>query len=169
MTVLSHVTRYLTDDRGAVTVDWTVISSAAVGLAVATTAIMTDSLDVLSMRMDDELRSRQLSDDWIQFYASHFEPILETGAISETQAESVYSAANELMNYDLVSNLTAGIEALENGTITAEEIIGLVALASVAYQRNLVDDAILNYYFGFDGSDPFYMTVAGAPANTGSS
>lgn len=167
MTVLTHVIKYIADDRGAVTVDWTVISSAAVGLAVATTAIMTDSLDVLSMRMDDELRSRQLSDDWIQFYASHFEPILEAGAISETQAEAVYNIANELMNYDLLSELTSGIEALENGTITQDEIVALVALASVALQRNIVDDGILNHYFGFDGSDPFYMTVANAPVNTG--
>lgn len=169
MTVLSQLTHFYADDRGAVTVDWTVISSAAVGLAVATTAIMTDSLDVLSMRMDDELRTRQMSDDWVQFYASHFGPILEAGAINEDQAENIYSAANELMNYDLVSNLTNGIEAMENGTITGEEIIGLVALASVAYQRNLVDDAVLNHYFGFDGSDPFYMTLANAPVNSGSS
>ncbi|MBY4891729.1 hypothetical protein KUL25_02995 [Rhodobacteraceae bacterium N5(2021)] len=164
---MTHVTRYLTDDRGAVTIDWTVLSSAAVGLAIATTAIMTDTLDVLSMRMDDELRSRQLSDNWIQFHASHFEPILETGAITEAQAEAIHGAANELMNYDLVSNLTNGIEALEAGSITEEEIVALVALASVAYQRNLVDDGVLNHYFGFDGSDPFYMTVAAAPVNTG--
>lgn len=127
---------------------------------------MTDGLDVLSMRMDDELRTRQLSDEWIQFYASHFEPILESGAISEGQAEIIYDMANDLMNYDLIANLTAGIEALEEGTITGEEIIGLVALASVAYQRNLVDDEVLNHYFGFDGSDPFYMTVANAPSQT---
>lgn len=168
MTVYSHVIRYVADDRGAVTVDWTVISSAAVGLAVATTAIMTDSLEVLSSRMDDELRTRQLSDDWVQFYANHFEPILETGALSENQAEAVYDIANGLMNYDLISELTAGIEALENGTITSDEIIALVALASVAYQRNAVDDGILNHYFGFDGSDPYYMTVAAAPTMTGS-
>ncbi|GAB5446433.1 hypothetical protein [Gymnodinialimonas sp.] len=168
MSVFTHVTRYFAEDRGAVTVDWTVISSAAVGLAVATTAIMTDGLDVLSLRMDDELRTRQLSDDWIQFYASHFEPILATGAISEEQAETIYGMANELMNYDIISNLTNGIVALEEGTITSEEIIALVALASVAYQRNLVDDAMLNHYFGFDGSDPYYMTVAAAPSESGS-
>lgn len=167
MTVYEHLITFFADDRGAVTVDWTVISSAAVGLAVATTAIMTDSLDALSMRMDDELRTRQLSDDWVQFYASHFEPILATGALSETQAEAIYEAADELMNYNLVAELTAGIEALEAGTITSDELIGLVALASVAYQRNVVDDAVLDHYFGFDGSDPYYMTVAAAPALTG--
>lgn len=163
MTVFTHMTTYLADDRGAVTVDWTVLSAAAVGLAIATTAILTDSIEVLSGRMDDELRTRQLSDDWIAFAASHFEPILATNYVSETQAEAVYDVANDLMNHDLVAELTAGIEALENGTITSEEIVGLVALASVAYQRNLLDDGTLDYYFGFDGSDPYYMTVANAP------
>lgn len=167
MSILTHFRRYAAEDGGAVTVDWTVISSAAVGLAVATTAIMTDSLNVLSMRMDDELRSRQMNDDWVQFHASHFEPILETGAMSEVEAEALYDMANDLMNYDLIANLTAGIEAMENGTITEEEIMGLVALASVAYQRNLMDDGTLNHYFGFDGSDPYYMTVPGAPADNG--
>lgn len=163
MIVLTHMTSFLVDDRGAVTVDWTVLSSAAVGLAIATTAIMTDSIDVLSARMDDELRTRQLSDEWIQFYPSHFEPMLEAGAVSQTQAEAIYDIADELMNNDVISELTLGIEALENGTITSEELVGLVALASVAYQRNLVDDAVLDYYFGFDGADPYYMTVAAAP------
>lgn len=124
---------------------------------------MTDSLDVLAGRMDDELRTRQLSDDWIAFAASHFEPILATNYVSEAQAEAVYDVANSMMNHDLEAELTAGIVALEDGTITADELVGLVALASVAYQRNLLDDGTLDYYFGFDGSDPYYMTVAIAP------
>jgi hypothetical protein len=28
----------------------------------------------------------------------------------------------------------------------------LMALASVAHQRNIIDDGVMNYYFGFDGS-----------------
>ncbi|WP_166486099.1 hypothetical protein [Jannaschia sp. CCS1] len=129
---------------------------------------MTDTLDVLSFRMDEELRERQLSDDWVQFYASHFEPILATGAITEEQAETIYDMADDLMNHDIISHLADGITALEEGTITEEELVGLVALASVAYQRNVVDDAMLNHYFGFDGrEDPFYMTVAAAPSDTG--
>lgn len=138
-------------------------------MAIATTAVMTNSIDVLSARMDDELRTRQLSDEWIQFYATHFEPILQSGAISEADAEVIYDVADQMMNNDIISNLTTGIEALEDGTITAEEIIELVAIASVAYQRNLLDDAMLDYYFGFEGSDPYYMTVANAPVDTGTS
>lgn len=168
MSVLSQFLRFSADERGAITVDWTVLSAAAVGMAIATTAVMTDTLDILSMRMDDELRERQMSDSWVQFHASHFEPILATGAITEEQAETIYGMATELMNHDVMSNLTAGIAALEEGTITEEEVIALVALASVAYQRNVVDDAVLDYYFGFDGrDDPFYMTVAAAPTDNG--
>lgn len=166
MTLFRPVIHFLSDDRGAITVDWTVISSAAVGLAIATTAIMTDALDDLAMRMDAELRSRQLSDEWIRFYAAHFEPILETGSYSEAQVEAAYDIADQLMNHTLINELAAGIEALENGTITSDEIVQLVALASVAYQRNVVDEGMLNYYFGFDGSDPYYMTAGDAPSNT---
>ena len=163
MSVVSHITSFITEDRGAITVDWTVLSSAAVGLAIATTAIMTDSIDVLAGRMDDELRSRQLSDEWIQFYASHFEPILQAGYMSETQAEALYGEAEGLMNNQIMTHLTDGITAMEDGSITEEEIVALVAIASVAYQRNLADDAMLDYYFGFEGSDPYYMTLAEAP------
>ena len=168
MTVLNQVSKFASDDHGAITVDWTVLSAAAVSLAIATTAVMTDALDVVSGRMDGELRSRQLSDSWVEFAANHFSPMLEAGAISEAQAEELYDMASDLMNYDLMTNLEAGIAALEAGTITEEEIVALVALGSVAYQRNVVDDGMLNHYFGFDGSDPYYMTVANAPVNTGS-
>lgn len=117
--------------------------------------------------MDDELRTRQLSDEWIQFYASHFEPILQTGYISQADAEVVYDIADGMMNNEVLSYLTSGIEALENGTINADEMVELLAIASVAYQRNLVDDGMLDYYFGFEGSDPFYMTVANATSVAG--
>lgn len=166
VTVLTLVSNYLADDSGAMSVDWTVLSAGAVSVAIATTAIMTDTIDNLSMRMDAELRARQLGDEWVQFYANHFEPILAVGAISETQAETAYSEVEELMNHDVVTNLAAGITAMEEGTITEQELVTLVALASVAYQRNIVDDGILDHYFGFGGSTPYYMTLANAPTLT---
>lgn len=158
---------FMSDESGAITVDWTVLSAAAVGLAIATTAVLTDTIQVLSGRMDGELRSRQLSDDWIAFYASHFGPVLETGAISEAQAEDLYNTANGMMNNAIITELAAGITALEEGTITPEELVQLIAIASVAYQRNLADDAMLDYYFGFEGSDPHYLVVAGATQAAG--
>lgn len=167
MSVAKNIISFIADERAAVTVDWTVLSSAAVGLAIATTAMMTDTLDMMSGQMDNELRTRQMGDEWVQFIANHFEPILETGYVSESAAETLYDEASGLMNHAVVTHLTNGIEALEAGTITADELVGLVALASVAQQRNIVDDGILDYYFGFGGSDPFYMTVANAPAAGG--
>jgi hypothetical protein len=166
VTRISSVTHFMIDDGGAITVDWTVLSAAAVSMAIATTAVLTDTIDILAGRMDDELRSRQLSDDWIQFYASHFGPILESGYMSEAEAEVVYNTANDMMNYEVLSQLEAGIAALEGGTITAEGLVELVAIASVAYQRNISDDGMLDYYFGFGGSDPYYMTVALAETGT---
>lgn len=129
---------------------------------MATAAVLTDVTDNLSSRMDSELRTRTLGDEWVQFTANHFSPILETGYITEEDAAVVYDLANEMMNYDVLTELENGIQALENGTITAEEMVELVAIASIAYQRNLADDGMLDYYFGFEGSDPYYMTVAGA-------
>lgn len=164
--MLNVFVKFASDERGAITVDWTVLSSAAVGLAIATTAIMTDSIDVLAGRMDDELRSRQLSDEWVGFYASHFEPVLQSGYMTEEQVETLFESANEMMNHSVTSALVEGIEAMEDGSITAEELVELIAVASVAYQRNIVDDATLDYYFGFEGSEPYYMTIANAPTST---
>lgn len=157
------LTRYLSDESGAITVDWTVLASAAVGLAVATTAIMTDTIQVLAGRMDGELRARQMSDDWIQFYASHFGPVLESGYMSETQLEEVYDIANGMMNHTVMTHLAEGITAMEEGTITEQELVQLISVASVAYQRNLADDGMLDHYFGFGGSTPFYMTLGILP------
>ncbi len=161
------LTRYVSDESGAITVDWTVLASAAVGMAIATTAVMTDTIQGLSGRMDSELRSRQLSDEWIQFYASHFGPVLESGYMSETQVEEIYDIANGMMNNTIMTHLSDGITAMEEGTISEEELVQLISVASVAYQRNLADDGMLNHYFGFDGSTPFYETLGILPSPLG--
>ena len=158
---------FFRNESGAISVDWTVLSAAAVGMAIATTAIMNDSLSFVSGQMDDELRERQLSDEWIQYAASHFEPILQTGYMTSAEAEAVFTAAEGQMNYDIMSQLEAGIAEIDAGTISAEDLVDLVGVASVAAQRNLVDDAILNHYFGFDGSDPAYMDLANPPSASG--
>lgn len=154
-------------EAGAVTVDWTVLSAAAVSMALATTALMNSNISFLEGRMDDELRSRQLSDDWIDFYASHFEPVLQTGYISEDQASELFEEMNGAMNHSIVTRLEEGIAAIDAGTIEPDDLVQLIAIASVAYQRNIVSDAVLNEYFGFDGSTPAYMDVANPPASNG--
>ena len=153
------ISNFIAKEHGAITVDWTVISSAAVGLAIATAAIMTDSIDVLEGRMDDELRTRQMNDDWISFIPAHFEDILQTGEITEEYVDAHFGLADQLMNHDIMDLLEAGIADMEAGTLTANELIDLLAIASVAHQRNIVDDAVLDSYFGFDGSDPAYLSM----------
>lgn len=154
--MLDRTRKFIHAEAGAVTVDWTVLSAAAVGLAIATTALMSDSIAALSGRMDEELRSRQLSDDFVSFLSAHFEPLLATGDIEELDAEAAFTVADQMMNNEILTALTEGIDAIIAGTIQADDIPALVAVASVAYQRNLVDTAVLNEYFGFDGSTPPY-------------
>ena len=165
MSPKSQFQRFVSQESGAVTVDWTVLSAAAVAMSLATAAYLTGVIDMVSGNMDNELQDRQLSDEWVEYLGGHYNPILETGYMTEAEAEALHDLAYGMMNHDVISHLTSGIEALEDGTITTEEIAELVAVASIAHQRNIVDDATLDYYFGFDGSDPFYMTVPNAPSD----
>ncbi len=167
MSTVSIFHQFRDSERGAVTVDWTVLSAAAVGMAIAATALLTDTFAFLSGQMDEELRSRSMSEDWIAFAATHFEDMLQTGYITEEEANLAYDAVTPLLNNQIISALAAGIEALEAGTLSSEELVSLIAYASVAHQRNIVDDAVLDYYFGFGGSDPYYMTTSAAPSSTG--
>lgn len=145
---------FLRDENGAITVDYTVLSAAAVGMAIAATAVLTGGIEAITSRIDEELRARQLNDSFIAFAAAHFEPLLAANLINEAEAQALWDAANTMMNNEILAALEAGILKIENGTLTEEEYGELFAVASVAYQRNIVDDAVLNYYFGFDGSTP---------------
>lgn len=150
--VLLSFTRFLRDENGAITIDYTVLSAAAVSIAVAATAVLTGSIDHITQRIDEELRARQLNDSYISFLSSHFEPLYQHDVLTEEQAEDLWNASNALMNQEVIDALEEGIMAIEEGTITQEELAELYSVASVAYQRNIVDDSVLNYYFGFDGS-----------------
>ncbi|MDG4647600.1 hypothetical protein P6F26_04025 [Roseibacterium sp. SDUM158017] len=156
------VQKYLRDENGAITVDYTVVAAGAVGMAIAATAVLTGGIDVLTSRIDDELRTRQLNDSFIGFTSAHFEPLYATGMVTEAGAEQLFTSANEKMNQDVINQIEAGIIALQDGTITEQQLIDLYAVASVAYQRNIIDDAVLNYYFGFDGSTPYISAPAPA-------
>ncbi|MFW5642027.1 MAG: hypothetical protein ACOCY0_04590 [Roseicyclus sp.] len=143
-------TDYLKDERGAVSVDYTVLSAAAVGVAIAATAVLVVGIDTLTGRVDAELRDRQLNDEFIGFLSSHFNPLYSEGLVTEAQAETLWTVADTKMNQQLIDQLVTGITAIEDGTIEREDMPELYAAASVAYQRNIIDDAVLEYYFGFD-------------------
>jgi Flp pilus assembly pilin Flp len=152
--VLTYFNRFLSEEHGAISVDYTVLSAAAVSMAIATTAIVTGGIDNLTQRIDTELRERQLNDTFIEFESAHFEPLYMAGLLSEDDAGDLWNTANTKMNQELIDQLADGIAKIQDGSITEEELGDLFAAASVAYQRNIVDDAVLEHYFGLDGSAP---------------
>ena len=162
---MTPISSFARSESGAITVDWTVMAAASVSLALALSAALTDVFGLLSGQVDGHLRDRQLGDEWVEYYASHFQASLNTGYISEDQAEVLYQMAEGMSSYAVRQHLADGIAALENGTITTDELMALIAVGSVAYQQNLADPAMLDYYFGFEGSDPYYMTTAAAPTS----
>lgn len=146
--------KYLFDESGAISVDYTVLSAGAVAMAISATVILTGAIDNITGAVDAELRERQLNDTYIEFKPAHFEPLLETNLVTEDAALELWTSANEKMNQDIINMLEEGIQKIEAGTITEEELGALFAAASVAYQRNVIDDAVLEYYFGFGEGEP---------------
>lgn len=142
--------QFLQNEHGAVSVDYTVISAAAVGMAIAATAVLTGGIDYVTSRIDEELRDRQLNDTFIAFESAHFEPLYAFDIISEEDAEDFWNVSNEQMNQELLDDLEANLTKLLDGTINEAELIELYADASVAYQRNILDDAILEPLFDTD-------------------
>lgn len=140
---------FLSDERGAVTVDWTVLAAAAVGLSLATAASLNGTLDAVFSRVDHELRSQQISDDFVQFTSAHFERLYAQGTLDPETAQALFASANTMLNKDLLTMLEWGIAQLQAGTMPQSDLAALYAAASVAYQRNVVPDDILQSYFGF--------------------
>lgn len=147
------IQRFLKDDSGAVTVDWTVLSAATVGMSLATVGVLNGGLQGLVSRVDAELRDQQMSDNFIQFTSAHFEPLYEFGFTTAEEAEVAFDTANLMMNQEIIDALQYGLEKLEAGLLSADQMVTLVALASVARQRNIVDATVLDYYFGTDGGN----------------
>lgn len=143
---------FLRDTRGAVTVDWTVLSAAVVAMSLATVGVLNGGIQAMVSRADAELRDQQMSDNYIGFTSAHFEPLYENNITTAQVAEDYFNAANAMMNQDIINALETGITALEEGRLTHDDMAILMALASVAHQRNIIDDGVMNYYFGFDGS-----------------
>ena len=158
--MIPAIMTYLQDERGVVSVDWTALSAGAIGLALATAGMLTGAFDIMISRVDGELHEQQMNDGFIQFTSAHFEPLYSENLIEASVAEGMFDTANDLLNHDILNTLQEGLEALEAGLLTTDEVAALTAVASVAWQRNLVPDHILDYYFGFDGNET--PRVAGA-------
>ncbi|MEX3015587.1 hypothetical protein [Gymnodinialimonas hymeniacidonis] len=154
---------FIDEELGAITTDWTALTGLAVGFALATAALFTDINGMLAGNMNEELADGDIADDWPHYVTDHFEPLLASGYLSVGQAAYLHSEAFDMMNHEVITRLDAGIAALENGTITAPELAELVSIASIAHQRNLVPDTLLNEHFGFDNDTTPYMTADSAP------
>jgi hypothetical protein len=141
--------KYIRSDSGAVTVDWTVLSAAAVAMAMASATVMTDAIGMLTSRVEAQMRTQQLSDTFVAYSGADFEAAFEAGVLTDAQAQQLFATANGMMNQEIVDSLELGITAINNGTpMTQQEFAALLALASVAKQRNIIDDAVLDHYFG---------------------
>ncbi|MEJ6388907.1 hypothetical protein [Gymnodinialimonas ulvae] len=155
----TQLARFATDECGAISVDWTMISAAAVGFALATAAYFTDINAFLATNMNTELEGGDLSDSVPIYIAEHFAPLINEGAVTPEAAIELYDAAHEMMNYEIITTLEQGIQQLEAGELTTQELNELVAVASVAQERDLEREETLDHYFGFDGSTPFYASA----------
>ncbi|NKX46224.1 Flp family type IVb pilin [Roseicyclus persicicus] len=147
----SLTAHFLRDESGVVSVDWTVLSAATVAMSLATVAVLSGAIQGLISRLDAELRAQQMSDNFVVFTSAHFEPLYEGNHITAEAAEGLFALANEMMNQEVLDALEYGLQALENGELSPDDIAVLIAIGSVAAQRNLVPDEILDYYFGFYG------------------
>ncbi len=163
MSICIQFKAFAVEERGAITTDWTALTGLAVGFALATAAVFTDINGMVAGNMNAELADGDLADDWPHYISEHFGPLIDSGYLTEGQAAYLHSDAFDMMNHEVLARLEAGIAAIENGTITASELAELVAIASVAHQRNLVPDSLLDEHFGFDSGDASYMTASNAP------
>lgn len=147
------IEKFLSDDSGAITVDWVVLSAAAVGMSIAATGVVRGGLDDLASNLEAQLRSQQISDAFVQFRSNQFDTAYDMGLMTEEQAQDLFADASEMTNADILGGLEEAIEKIVNGTISETELQEAFALASVAYQRNIIDDDVIHYYFGDDNGN----------------
>tara|TARA_R110002073_G_scaffold28763_6_gene91104 strand:+ start:1519 stop:1956 length:438 start_codon:yes stop_codon:yes gene_type:complete len=138
---VSNFRQFLTSESGAITVDWVVLTAAVAGMALAATAMVEGGLENLASDLEAQLRTQQVSDAFVQFNSSHFDALYDAGIVTEENAETYFGLANEMTNAEILTALEDGILDYNDGNLTDAEIAQLVALASVAYQRNIIDDS----------------------------
>lgn len=144
---------FILDETGAITVDYVVLSAAAVGMAIATTDVLRVGIGDMTSNLEEQLRTRNLSDDFVSFDASHFGPSIQSGFMNETDANELFNLANQMTNASIMSLLEEGFTALSNGVELSDmDYAELSAVASVARQRNIADSQMLDDFFAGDGA-----------------
>lgn len=150
--MLKTIQSFLQNDRGAITVDYAVLSAAALSMAIATTDALRATIGTVSSNLEAQLRTQQISDAFVAFTSSHFDPLYDAGSLTEENAETVFGYANELTNQEVLSALGDYIGKMTDGSITSQELASAYAVMSVAHQRNIVGDDVISTYFGVDPS-----------------
>lgn len=138
---MSNFRQFLTSESGAITVDWVVLTAAVCGMALAATALVETGIEDLASDLEAQLRTQQVSDAFVQFNSSHFDALYDLGMVTEANAEIYFDIANEMTNAEILTALEEGILDYNDGNLSDAEVAQLVALASVAYQRNIIDDS----------------------------
>lgn len=147
--MILFVQKFLREEDAAITVDWTVLSALVVGMSLASTAIVNGGLDVLASNLESQLREQQISDSFVYFRENQFDTAFDAGLLDAEGALEAFDQANEMTNADIISGITDFISNLTNGVDMSDaEIAEAFAMASVAYQRNIVDDEVIHAYFG---------------------
>jgi hypothetical protein len=122
------------------------LTAAAAGLAIAATSVVSGGLESLAADLEEQLRTQQISDSFVQFRSSDFDVLYDAGTLTEEQATASFAIANEMDNAEILSGLEALILKSVDGTITNDEEAAMYAMASVAVQRNIIDASELQAY-----------------------
>ncbi len=137
--ITSNFMKFLRSESGAITVDWVVLTAAVTGMALAATAVVEGGISDLASDLEAQLRTQQVSDAFVTFTSTHFDALYDAGIVTEEVAEGLFDTANNMTNAELLTALEDGILAYNDGGLSDNEIAELVAMASVAVQRNIID------------------------------
>lgn len=141
---MSNFRQFLNSESGAITVDWVVLTAAVTGMALAATAVVETGIEDLASDLEAQLRTQQVSDAFVQFDSSFFNDLYDLGMVTEDDAEVYFNIANEMTNAEILTALEQGLLDLNDGNLSDAEIAQLVAVASVAIQRNIIDEGSIS-------------------------
>ena len=141
---MSNFRQFLISESGAITVDWVVLTAAVTGMALAATAVVENGIEDLASDLEAQLRTQQVSDAFVQFDSSFFNDLYDLGMVTEANAEVFFDLANEMTNAEILDALEQGMLDLNDGNLSDAEIAQLVAVASVAIQRNIIDEGSID-------------------------
>lgn len=141
------VKKFFNNETAAISVDYVVLCAAATAMAIWTVDELRGGTDALTSNMEEQLRTQQLSDAFVKFSSNHFDPVYDANLITEDQASQLWDQSNDMTNAELLAQLGEYINKITDDAMLIEDWPEAYALASVAHQRNIVDDSVFTDYF----------------------